>query len=69
MTWDIRYSRDGEDHLESYPDAETAIEAACVLIDQDCDVHGIWTGDLAEAVGPAQIMRVYSVRSRSLAKP
>jgi hypothetical protein len=69
MTWDIRYNRDGEDHLGSHPDAETAIEAACVLIDQDCDVHGIWTGDLAEAPDPAQIMRLHNLRSKSLAKP
>ena len=69
MTWDIRYNPDGEDHLESHSDAETAIEAACVLIDQDCDVHGIWTGDLAETLGPAQIMQLYNLRSKSLAKP
>jgi hypothetical protein len=32
-------------------------------------VHGIWTGDLAEALHPAQIMRLYNLRSKSLAKP
>ena len=68
MTWNIRYSRDGEDHLGAYSSAEAAIEGACVLIDQACDVHGIWTGDLAEAIGPAQIMSLYDIRSKSLGK-
>ena len=64
-----RDDREGEDHLESYSTAESAIEAACVLIDHDCDVHGIWTGDLAEAIGPEQIMRIYNTRLQALAKP
>jgi hypothetical protein len=33
MTWDIRYNRAAEDHLESHPTAERAIESACILLD------------------------------------
>jgi hypothetical protein len=62
MTWDIRFSRDDLDHLESYPTAESAIEAACLLIDQGCEVHGIWTGQLTEAIDREQIIRIYSLR-------
>jgi hypothetical protein len=62
MTWDIRYDRDAEDHLESHPTAESAIEAACVLIDQGCEVHGIWTGHLTELIDREQIVRIYSLR-------
>jgi hypothetical protein len=62
MTWDIRFSRDDLDHLESYPTAETATEAACLLIDQGCDVHGIWTGHLTETIDREQILQTYSFR-------
>jgi hypothetical protein len=62
MTWDIRYNRAGSDHLEAHPTAESAIEAACNLIDQGCDVYGIWTGQLTEAVDREQIIRIYSLR-------
>ena len=61
MTWDIRYSRTGLDHLDSHPTAERAIGAACLLIDQGCDVHGIWTGH-TEALGREEIIRVCSLQ-------
>jgi hypothetical protein len=62
MTWDIRYSRGTVDHLESHPTAESAIDDACLLIDQGCDVHGIWTRHLTEAVHREEIIRIYSLR-------
>jgi hypothetical protein len=64
MTWDIRFSRDDLDHLESHPTTESAIEAACLLIDQGYDVHGIWTGDLTAAIDREKIIRIYSLRKK-----
>jgi hypothetical protein len=65
MTWDIRYNRAAEDHLESHPTAERAIESACLLLDQRCDVYGVWTGDLAESIDREQILRIYGRRIKS----
>jgi hypothetical protein len=61
MTWDIRY--DGEDSIESHPIAETAIEAACALVERDFEVHGIWTGVQTEALGLEQLLWEYNLRS------
>jgi len=69
MTWDIRYNRGTEDYLESHPTAETAIEVACLLIDQGCDVYGIWTGHLTEAVDREQIIRIYGLRIKPRPEP
>jgi len=69
MTWDIRYTRGAEDYLESHPTAENAIEAACLLIDQGCDVYGIWTGQLAESVDREQIIRIYGLRIKPRPEP
>ena len=62
---DIRYNRDAEDHLESHTSAESAIEAACLLIDQGCDVYGIWTGCLTEVVEREEIIRIYGLWIKS----
>jgi hypothetical protein len=69
MTWDIRYNRDAEDHLELHATAEGAIEAACSLLDQGCDVYGVWTGDLAESIDREQIIRIHGLRIKSPANP
>jgi len=68
MTWDIRYNSDGLDHLQSHPTAENAIEAACSLLDQGCDVYGVWTGDLAESIDREQIIRIHGRRMKSPVK-
>src|SRR5476651_1965860 len=69
MTWDIRYNRDAEDHLELHATAEGAIEAACSLLDQGCDVYGVWTGDLAESIDREQIIRMHGLRIKSPIQP
>jgi hypothetical protein len=40
--WHVQYRKGEADHVEWFPTPEHAIEAACVLIDNGCDVHGIW---------------------------
>jgi hypothetical protein len=69
MTWDIRYNREGLDHLEAHPTAESAIVGACTLIDDGCDIYGVWSGHLIEAVDREQIFRVYSLRIKPQPEP
>jgi len=44
-----------------------AIEAACGLIDESCDVYGIGFGSLDDSIAKNQIARIYALWSR--AKP
>ena len=46
---------------------EQAIEAACGLIDDGCDVYGIGTGPLTDSVGQVEIARIYAIWAK--AKP
>jgi hypothetical protein len=69
MAWDILYSRAAVDHTDAHSSAESAIEAACVLIDDGCCVYGIWIGDLSEALDPEQIAQAYTIRAGSHSKP
>jgi hypothetical protein len=69
MTWDIQYSRAAVDQVDTHGCAESAIEAACALIDDGCCVYGIWIGDLTEALDPVEIARVYASRANSRTEP
>ncbi len=46
---------------------ENAMEAACLLIDDGCDVYSVGTGPLADSIGPEEIGRIYAtwVRARA----
>jgi hypothetical protein len=63
MTWHIQYRKDTTDRIVSHPSPERAIEAACRLIDDGCDVYGI--GPLADSIGREQIARIYAMRARA----
>jgi hypothetical protein len=61
MTWHVQYRWAAVDHVVRYPGPELAIEAACHLIDDGCDVYGIGTGPLTDAVGKEdEIARIYA---------
>jgi hypothetical protein len=51
MTWHVQYLRDATDHIARYPSPETAIEAACRLIDDGCDVYRVGIGPLVNGGG------------------
>src|SRR6202035_991719 len=38
-----------------------AIEAACRLIDDGCDVYGVGTGPLTDSINREQIARIYAM--------
>ena len=68
MTWNVRYRRDAMDHLDGHASPEHAIEAACHLIDDGCDVYGIDTGSLSDSIGRDMIARIHSLWARERPK-
>ena len=62
MAWDIRYNRDGVEHLSAHPTAESAIEAACRLVNEGCAVYGIGTGLATTSIDEEEIARICAFR-------
>jgi hypothetical protein len=65
MTWHVQFRKDTTDHIERYPSPERAIEAACRLIDDGCDVYGIGTGPLTDSIEGEEIARIYAMWARA----
>jgi hypothetical protein len=64
MTCLVRYRKDAVDHFDGHPSPEHAIEAACHLIDDGCDVYGIDTGPLNVSIGQDMITRLHGLWTR-----
>jgi hypothetical protein len=64
MTWHVQYRNKAGDHIVERPGPELAIEAACRLIDDGCDVYGIGTGPLTDSIDKEQIARIYAMWTR-----
>jgi len=64
MRWHVQYREGGTDHLVRYPNPEEAIESACRLIDEGCDVYGMGTGSLINSIGRDEIARIYAFWAR-----
>jgi len=58
--WTVQYRRDTTDHIVKHINSERAIEAACRLIQDGCDVSGIGTGALTDAIAKEEIARIYA---------
>jgi hypothetical protein len=65
MEWHVQYSREAVKHVEMYRSPEAAIKAACLLIDDGCDVYGIGTGALTDTIDRAEIKRIYKIWARA----
>ena len=65
MTWHVQYRKDTVDHIVRHPSPEAAIEAACRLIDDGCDVYGIGTGPLSDSIAREEIARIYVFWARA----
>jgi hypothetical protein len=65
--WHVQYRRDTIDHSATHSSPEAAIETACRLIDDGCDVYGIGTGPRTDSIGQREIARIYALWAR--AKP
>jgi hypothetical protein len=61
MTWHIQYRKEATDRIQRHPSPERAIEAACCLMDEGCDVYGIGTGPLTDSIDREQIARIYTM--------
>jgi hypothetical protein len=65
MPWHVQYHKGSVDHIERHSSPERAIEAACRLIDDGCDVYGVGTGPLTDSIGREQIARIYAMWDRA----
>jgi len=65
MSWHIQYRRDATERIERHPGPAQAIEAACHLIDEGCDVYGIGTGPLADSIDKEEIAGIYALWARA----
>jgi hypothetical protein len=54
MVWHVQYRKDAASHVARHPSPEKAIEAACRLIDDGCDVYGVGTGPLTDSIDREQ---------------
>ena len=66
--WHVQYRKHEVDHVAWYAAPEDAIEAACALIDESCDVYGIGSGSLDNSIAKDQIARIYALWSRAKAR-
>ena len=65
MTWFVQYKQVDSDHLVQTGTPEQAVETACRLLDDGCDVYGIGTGPLTDSIGKEQITRIYEMWDRT----
>jgi len=65
MTWHVQYRRGAKHHVVMHPSPERAIEAACGLIDDGCDVYGIGTGPLSDCIEREDIAWIYRFWARA----
>jgi hypothetical protein len=65
MTWHVQYHKGATDRIARYPSPERAIEAACRLIDDGCDVYGVGTGPLTDSIEREQIAHIHAMWARA----
>jgi len=65
MTWHVQYRRDTVEHVVTHATPEDAIDTACRLIEEGCDVFGIGTGPLTDSIEQDQIARIYALWARA----
>ena len=61
MIWHVQYRKDAVDLIVRQSTPEQAIETACGLIDEGCDVYGIGTGPLSDSIDREHIDRIYAL--------
>ena len=50
MEWFVRYRQSGAEHLVEVTTPELAVEEACRLLDDGCEVSGIGLGSLTDSI-------------------
>jgi hypothetical protein len=67
MPWFVQYKQSGVSLMVRMRTPEAAIESACRLLDDGCEVSGIGMGELTDTIGAVEIARIYDLWVR--AKP
>ena len=65
MEWFVRYWQSGAEHLVEVTTPELAVEEACRLLDDGCEVSGIDLGSLTDSIDKDQIARIYEMGTRA----
>jgi hypothetical protein len=65
--WHVQYRKNDAAHIGRFATPEQAIENACGLIDDGCDVYGIGAGSLDDSIAKDQVAKIYAIWAR--AKP
>jgi kynurenine formamidase len=61
MTWHVQYRTGTASEVALHATPESAIEAACHLIDQGVEVFGISFGSLDDSIACDQIAAIYAL--------
>jgi hypothetical protein len=65
MPWFVQYTQSGADHLVRMRTPEQAIETACRLLDDGCEVSRVGIGPLTDSIGKEEITRIYAMWVRA----
>jgi hypothetical protein len=63
--WHVQYRRDTVECILRYHSPEDAIESACRLIDDGCDVYALGTGPVTDSIERDLIDRIYAMWARA----
>jgi hypothetical protein len=62
MTWHVQFTEPGgSTGIVRFPTPEHAIEEACRMLDDGCDVFGIGTGPLSDSIDRGHIKRIHEM--------
>ena len=65
LDWHVQYYKDSARQVEWHFTPGGAIEGACRLIDEGCDVFGIGTGSFSDSIARDQIDKIYATWVRA----
>ena len=65
MPWRVQYRDESGECVAAFRSPESAIEAACSLIDRGHEVFSIGTADPGEAISETEIARIYAIWARA----
>jgi hypothetical protein len=63
-SWHVQYRKAAANHVEWYPDSAQAVEAACRLLDEGCDVYAMGMELTDATIGRDEIARIHAFWAR-----
>ena len=64
MPWRVRYESESGNSVLAFRSPESAIEAACAMMDRGLKVLSIGTADPDDSIAEAEIARIYAIWAR-----